>query len=393
MLIQFIEQLPDNIKKRLDEDQQQAFLKAVNNSHEAGLSEGECYRAGWVAAIEERGRVIPHQFLFRVGEFRTMTHLWKCTPKQVEDGVWSINRRVELNVPTRLLYDHSSDNRSIPLGIISGATCDGDKVYADFVILQDAIEEGRVLATIDQIADALLSGAMKVSIEGYHDVKDREYFGERKLSLDIPQVAILPVEMDPAVPEHIVAGRIIASISEKGEGEMEELLREMKAMLVSVTEGISGIQASLTPADPSDEVKNLKAQIAEKEEELSEVRGKLESIEAKAAEHEVETLMEGVKAKLLPGEVEALDEELKETDGPEEKRAVLARLNKIVAKRPDVDEDERKLIAKASDKQKEFDAEVRAVMEKEGITSRLLAQRKVLDSMEDNDIETEEINI
>lgn len=361
----------------LDMLQEEAFHRAYSETLSEGGTEEEATARGFRSAVMARGRLVPHQYLMRPGKYEPQSGSGVITPRNIEDTVYVINRRWEAGVPVPLKYDHTDDKRAIPLGIMGNAIIEKEgAAYADLYILQDAIGDldgqgSRTILTIDQIADAVLTGSMKLSIEAWRDVKSPSYYGDRTISLEPAAWAVLPAGVMPAVPDHpLAAGRgqgepeIFSqdSLIEAEEGGVKMTLEEAQKKIEELTAENEKLRAELdelkeqakekaAEEDPGEDdgessgaeelqarIEELEAQLKEAQETIAAHAQEKEEQERAITEQRVEELKEIVHRKLVAGRKEVLEKELEELDGPAEKLAVLSRLNAIL---PDLEpEDE-----------------------------------------------------
>jgi hypothetical protein len=274
-----------------------------------------------------------------------------------------------------LKFDHSEDKRSIPLGIIKNAVVDSNnESFVDYIITTPAIadldgEGPKVLLTIEQIVNAVKSGAMKASIEAYRNVVSAAYYGDRKISLEISAVAVLPVGVLPAVPrQRIAAGQldkgelVVLSIQKAQHGaelsgedntmtldEALALIEDLKAQIADLQEEIDTlngdvpgegtdveIEAKVEPDEDETEVDTLKGQLAEAEETIAELERDREETKLAIMEQRASELLDKVKNKLIAGRRDSLDEEMAKIESPSEKMAILGHMDRVL---PDLEPD------------------------------------------------------
>lgn len=398
-----IEELSKDVVGRLAEPLQILFVEAFNKAEGEGKSEPECLRAGWTRAVSQNSRVIHDTFLFQPGNWDAAGGDGRITEDNAKDAIFSIQRCEELGAPLGVKYQHSNNSESIPIGVaLNIVEKPGIKAYGDVYIYQDARSDkdgsgSKILATIDQIADALLTDGMKVSIEADRNIKVPSYYGDKLITLEPTSVAILPTGVKPAIVEKIVAGRgggqrFFFQASENKEGNEEMTLEELAKM---VEEGFKAIgerlekleEIVLKEDEPGDDEPT--EAVAELQRTIDEQQGKLDTIEEEKLKAEVAGLLENVKKKLTYGEVEKLEEDLGDAVKLSEKKVVLTRLNTVLE---DIPETSRKMkagraVSKSEDK---FNTDVSARMKETG-EGRFEASRAVLETMTDADIETKEV--
>jgi hypothetical protein len=428
-----IGELPSEVRSRLSEDQQGVFLTAFNIEYGIGKSEGECYREAWAAAVRAGGRKIPQAFLFQPGQWSSVLGSGKITEANVDDAVFAINRRAQLGAPVGVKYDHSDAKRSIPLGIVVNAKLDEEKrAYGDLFIFQDAIADidgsgPKVLCTKDQIADAILTDGMKLSVEALRNIKDASYYGDRKVSFEPEAMAVLPTGVPPAVVEKVIAGRgsdhevvvLLAGnhLQMDGEGGKDMSLEELAGIVAQLVEDVKALKAQVGETSPDESedtgepeedqpdeaaavesapLLKLKKEVKEYAKRAEDAEAKIKEMEEEQLTSEVETLEESVFSRLGPEEVEKLKEDLKEAS-LSERKAVFSRMALVISEEPDVPGQRihagrrgtSRTVRNSEDK---FEEEVARRM-KETNESRFAAQRWVLDHMDDNEIETEEVDL
>jgi hypothetical protein len=334
-----ITQLPKEAQSKLTEKQTQPFIDAFNAAVDSGETESVCLRRGWQAAVSVDSRIVHHMFLFRPGDWDAAQGDGKITEHMVDDAVFAINRCEELGVPIALKYMHSEEDASISVGIVKNVTIeDGHAAYGDGYVLQDARADRdgqgmKTLADINQMADALLTEGMNLSVEAFYDVKVPSYYGDRVISLEPSAMAILPAGVAPAVTEKMIAersrGRPVAFLANKEtlEGGAQMELEELVKLVEGLVTKVEALEQGLMEKKPDEGEKS--PDMAELEKANTDLQAKLDAVEEKTLTAEVETLEAEVKEKMLPGQVEKLDAELEKITDLSEKKVALSRINSV----------------------------------------------------------------
>jgi len=393
-----IENLSKEIKAKLIDKQQVAFVEAYNETESKGESEPACLRSGWTAAISINSRVVPHAFLFRPGNWDAAQGDGRITETMVEDAVFAINRCAELGVPIATKYMHSEDYEAIPVGITNNATIEDDHVaYGDVYILQDARADldgngSKILATINQMADALLTDGMKLSVEALYDVKVPSYYGNKTISLEPSAMAILPAGVAPAVTKKMIAGRNnrgrpVAFLANKKtlEGGGRMTLEELIKLVEGLIPRIDALEQGIAKKE-ADVEGDVAADVTELEKINAELKAKLDKIEKDKLEAEVNSLEKEIVDKIDADQKEKLEAAMKETTNLSEKKVVLSRLNAIIKEPAD---SERKLKAgrqTSIDKVRTIDNAIVKRMEETG-ESRLAASRAIRREMSESELD------
>lgn len=343
-----IKELPKDVQAKLSEPQQTAFMEAFNASEAA--TESEKLRAGWEAGVRTNSRIVHHAFLFRPGNWSAAKGDGKITEQMVDDAVFAINRCEELGAPIASKYQHSEDEDSIPVGITKNAVIeDGHMAYGDVYILQDARADkdgagSKILVTIDQMADALLTDGMQLSVEAFYDVKIPSYYGDRVISLEPSAMAILPAGVAPATTEKLAAERrgrgnpvaFLASKKETQEGGKQMDLEELTKIVEGLVTEVATLKESLV-AEKEEPEKDKKDDptIAELEKANKDLQAKLDTVETEKLTAEVETLTTEVMDKADVGQAETMKGELEKITDLSEKKVALSRWNTIIEKPED----------------------------------------------------------
>lgn len=289
-------------------------------------------------------RIIRHQFLLAPGEYEPESGNGKITDENVGDVVYAINRRFEVDVPVPLIYNHSEDDNAIPVGIMRDAVKDGTAAFADLHITQDARADrdgggSKILATVDQIADAISAGSMKLSVEAYRDVKAPAYYGDRTISLEPTAWAILRPGVLPAVPRlvagHTQVGERVAfaldSLMEAEQKGSEMTIEEAQATIKELNEKIEALEKKLKASEnETDKVGELAAALKDAQNKVAELEKEKQETESEAMAVRVKELSGSVRMKLVPGKRDEFDKELAEIDSPAEQLAVLSRMDRVL---------------------------------------------------------------
>lgn len=410
-----IDDLPRDVRLRLSDSLQEIFLEAYLQAKDQKQDESDCLRAGWTAAVSQNARIVHSTFLFQPGDWDSAGGDGKITEKNVDDAIFAMNRCEEMGVPIGLKYQHSDAANAVPVGIVKNVKKkDEYKAYGDLYIYQDAKADRdgkgpRVLATIDQMADALLTDGMKVSIEAYRDVKVQSYYGDREISMEPSALAILPTGVAPAVVENIVAGRdrgklFAFMVGETEEGNEDMTLEELIELVNGLVSRIEALEEKLSDEE-EEETSEDQEEKGEKEEDsredddtvaklrdtIQKQQDKLKELQDEKLQKDVDGLLASVKTKLTYGEVEKLEDELKDEADLSARKVVLERLNSVLEAIP---EPQRQMRSgrKVKKEEDEFNRKVDERIERTG-EDRFTAARAVLETMDDSDFETVEVKV
>ena len=272
--------------------------------------------------------------LLAPGEYNPSTGKLIVTDADVKDFVDAINLKAMVDVPTAIVYDHRGKAKAIPVGTMVSATYRDGNAYGNMSLEMDAQEDGKTLATIDQMQVGLQNKILQGSMEAYRNYKSKAYTGARKFGLWPTAWAILPAGVQPAVPPNIAASEGADEIvwltlneapeegkspNRKGaEMTLEELGKLVEANADAIAEVVNGLKVKA-----SDDSKTEKAAEVIAAEAAAQVA-------VEAAEEAVVIAMEPMVARKPEGVREKVTDFVNAGETPADKIARIKTIDSLV---------------------------------------------------------------
>jgi len=221
--------------------------------------------------------------------------------EDVQDFVDAVNRKMQSGAPVVLKIQHVDGLASIECGVLSRAEMRGDDAFVDISILTDAIYQGKIVRTQQQVYDGLRTGMMTCSWEGWNNYQSPAYTGDRTFRIWPTAYAVLLGGDQPAIPSAIpaaagentdpsgvylfgVATAPVGGNSPRERGSAEMTLEQALAKIVELEAKIADLTAA-ADKDKEAEVVAARERATAAERKATDATTELTTVKSKLAEY------------------------------------------------------------------------------------------------------------